>query len=176
MPGARTAHRPTRQPPHRSPARRPYVIETLAIRVAAATDLPAVLQLYAQPAVDDGEILGEAEARVLLQKFGAYPSYHLYVACLGTELIGAFALLIMDNLAHLGRPSAIIEDLAVDPRFQRRGVGRRMIEFGLEQARAAGCYKLTLSAAAHRREAHEFYESLGFECHGYSFHVSLDPS
>jgi GNAT superfamily N-acetyltransferase len=152
------------------------VIDTIAIRVAAAADLPAVLQIYAQPAVDDGETLPADTAQALLQKFAAYPSYRLYVACLGSEVIGTFALLIMDNLAHLGRPSAIVEDLAVDPRFQRRGVGRRMIEFALAQARAAGCYKLTLSAAAHRREAHEFYESLGFECHGYSFHVALDPA
>lgn len=149
--------------------------DTLTIRVAEPADLIAVLRIYAQPAVDDGDILSEHAARTLFQKFGAYPSYRLFVACLDSDVVGSFALLVMDNLAHLGRPSAIVEDLAVDPQFQRRGVGRQMIEFAMDQAKAAGCYKLTLSAAAHRREAHEFYESLGFECHGYSFLLALDP-
>jgi ribosomal protein S18 acetylase RimI-like enzyme len=150
------------------------VNDTITIRIAELADLAAVLQIYAQPAVDDGDTLPADAARALFQKFSAYPSYHLYVACLDTDVVGSFALLVMDNLAHLGRPSAVVEDVAVDPQFQRRGVGRQMIEFAMEQAKAAGCYKLTLSAATHRREAHEFYESLGFDCHGYSFHVSLD--
>ena len=148
--------------------------DAVTIRKAALADLPAVLQIYAQPAVDDGDILPDDAARALFRKFSTYPSYHLYVACVDEEVVGTFALLVMDNLAHLGRPSAIVEDLAVDPRFQRRGIGRQMIGIAMAQANAAGCYKLTLSAAAHRREAHEFYESLGFDCHGYSFHVTLD--
>ena len=148
--------------------------DTITIRVAESEDLAAVLQIYAQPAVDDGDTLPEDAARALFQRFRAYPSYHLYVVCLDSEIVATFALLIMDNLAHLGRPSAIVEDVAVDPRFQRRGIGRQMIEFAMNQAKAAGCYKLTLSAATRRREAHEFYESLGFDCHGYSFRVSLD--
>ena len=103
-----------------------------------------------------------------------YPSYHLYVACVGDDVVGTFALLVMDNLGHLGRPSAIVEDVAVDPQFQKRGIGRTMIKFAMNRAREAGCYKMTLSSASNRRDAHRFYESLGFDRHGYSFHVSLD--
>jgi GNAT superfamily N-acetyltransferase len=150
------------------------VNDAITIRVAALADLAAVLKIYGQPAVDNGDTLPEDAARALFQKFSAYPSYRLYVACLDSDVVGTFALLVMDNLAHLGRPSAIVEDVAVDPQFQRRGIGRQMIEFAMKQAKATGCYKLTLSAATHRREAHEFYESLGFDCHGYSFHVGLD--
>jgi GNAT superfamily N-acetyltransferase len=39
----------------------------------------------------------------------------------------------------------------------------------IEQARAAGCYKLALSSNAKRQAAHAFYESLGFQRHGLSF-------
>jgi ribosomal protein S18 acetylase RimI-like enzyme len=150
------------------------VNDAVTIRVAELADLPAILRIYSQPAVDAGETLSYDAAKALYEKFSTYPSYDLYIACVGSDAAGTFGLLIMDNLAHLGRPSAIIEDVAVDPQFQRRGIGRKMIEFAMNQAKAAGCYKLMLSAASHRREAHEFYESLGFSCHGYSFHVSLD--
>ena len=37
--------------------------------------------------------------------------------------------------------------------------------------RAKGCYKLVLSSNAKRERAHAFYESLGFERHGYSFRI-----
>jgi predicted GNAT family acetyltransferase len=35
--------------------------------------------------------------------------------------------------------------------------------------REAGCYKMALSSNVKRAAAHAFYESLGFERHGYSF-------
>ena len=41
----------------------------------------------------------------------------------------AFALLIMDNLGHLGAPSGLLEDVAVDPERQGEGIGRAMLEY-----------------------------------------------
>ena len=46
-----------------------------------------------------------------------------------------------------------------------------MMRFALDRCRAKGCYKLALSSNAKRERAHAFYESLGFERHGYSFRV-----
>ena len=43
----------------------------------------------------------------------------------------------------------------------------------MEQCRAAGCYKLSLSTNLRRKEAHAFYESLGFQKHDYSYSVEL---
>jgi GNAT superfamily N-acetyltransferase len=59
--------------------------------------------------------------------------------------VGTFALLIMDNLGHLGTPSAIIEDVAVDPTLQGQGIGRQMMRHALQLAAANGCYKAALS-------------------------------
>jgi len=49
-----------------------------------------------------------------------------------------------------------------------------MMRHAMQCSRMAGCYKLVLSSNAKRARAHEFYEKLGFERHGYSFFVSLD--
>ena len=87
--------------------------------------------------------------------------------------MGTFALLIMDNLGHQGAPSAVVEDVCVDGRFQGQGIGRAMMAHAMELARRHGCYKLTLSSNAARERAHEFYRKLGFEPHGVSFHVRL---
>jgi len=138
-------------------------------REATKPDLPEVLRLYAQPDLDDEEVLALAEAERLFDRFARYPDYKLYVALCEGQIVGTFALLIMDNLGHMGAPSAVIEDVAVDPAWQGRGVGKLMMKYALQVCGDKGCYKAALSSSLKRERAHAFYESLGFERHGYSF-------
>lgn len=141
------------------------------IREAVEDDLAGVLRLYVQPGLDDGDVLSESEARALYRRFQRYPSYRLYVAEAQSEIVGTFALLIMDNLAHRGAPSGVVEDVVVAADWQGRGVGRRMMEAARSLCGAAGCYKMALSSNLKREAAHAFYQSLGFDQHGYSFRV-----
>ena len=55
------------------------------IRQATDDDLPAVLALYAQPGLDDGETLSIDQARAVLAEFARYPSYRLSD---GAQIIG----------------------------------------------------------------------------------------
>jgi len=147
--------------------------DTLTIRAAQRTDLPGVLALCAQPGMDDGRMLPLQDAEHIFARFARYPDYTLYIAEVNRQIVGSFALLIMDNLAHLGAPSAIVEDVVVDPALHGQGIGQAMMRFALDRARDKRCYKLMLSSNAKRERAHAFYESLGFTRHGYSFHVEL---
>ncbi len=147
---------------------------SLVFHPAERGHLPAVLRLYAQPGMDDGKVLALAEAERIFVRMADYPDYTLYVAMHAGQVVGSFALLIMDNLGHLGTPSAIIEDVVVDPAWQGQGVGKAMVGHALVLARARGCYKLALSSNLKRRQAHAFYESLGFERHGYSYLIELE--
>lgn len=146
----------------------------LDIRPARPTDLPGVLSLYAQPAFDNGHVLPLEDAARIHARFARYPDYILYVAEHDRQIVGSFALLIMDNLGHQGAPSAIVEDVVVDPALQTEGIGRRMMDFAMAKSRERGCYKLVLSSNAKRERAHAFYERLGLEQHGFSFRVSLE--
>lgn len=148
----------------------------LDIREATADDLLQVLALYAQPGLNDGNVLDENQARTIYAQFARYPNYRLYVGCDAQaphEIIGSYALLVMHNLAHMGTPSAIAEDVVVHKAKRGQGIGRKLMAHALAQARAAGCYKLALSSNKRRENAHAFYESLEFERHGYSFVVDL---
>jgi GNAT superfamily N-acetyltransferase len=147
------------------------VNDALTIREATRADLPGVLALYAQPDLDNGRVLPLQEAESLFARFAQYPDYKLYVAEQDRQIVGTFALLIMDNLGHLGAPSAIIEDVVVDPALHGHGIGQAMMRFAMAKAREKNCYKLVLSSNAKRERAHAFYEQLGFERHGYSFRV-----
>jgi GNAT superfamily N-acetyltransferase len=150
-------------------------VSHLHFRIASREDLPAILQLLAQPALDDGKALPLADAERLFARMARYPDYHLYVAVRDGRIVGTFALLIMDNLAHLGAPSGVIEDVAVDPACQGEGIGRAMVAHALRVCGEKGCYKVALSSNLSRERAHAFYESLGFERHGYSFRI-LSPA
>ena len=146
----------------------------LGIRQAQRSDLPGVLALYAQPELDDGAVLALQDAEQIFARLARYPDYALYVAEHDKQIVGSFALLIMDNLGHLGAPSAIVEDVVVDPALHGNGVGQAMMRFAADTARERNCYKLVLSSNAKREAAHRFYERLGFERHGYSFRLRLD--
>jgi ribosomal protein S18 acetylase RimI-like enzyme len=147
----------------------------LEIRRATESDLPGILRMYGQPGLGEGAVLSVEAATKVLRRIESYPDYHVFVATDGGALVGTFALLIMDNLAHLGSPSAVIEDVCVDEGRRRSGIGRAMMEFAMKVAAERGCYKSTLSSNIARASAHAFYRSLGFEQHGLSFRLSLDP-
>lgn len=145
--------------------------ESLTFREANRQDLPRILDLYARAL--DGRALKVDDAERLFERIQRYPDYRLHLAETDGRLAGTFALLIMDNLGECGTPSGIIEDVVVEPEYQRRGVGRAMMQHALAICRQKGCYKLMLSSNLARSGAHAFYESLGFEKHGFSFRV--DP-
>jgi GNAT superfamily N-acetyltransferase len=147
---------------------------TAAIRKATRDDLQAILGLYADLEPDDGQVLDLPEAERILERMAQYPDYSVYVAEVEDKVVGTFGLLIMDNLAHLGAPSGVVEDVVVNGRWRGRGIGKEMMRFAMDRCTRAGCYKLTLSSNLQRKRAHEFYESLGFERHGYSYLVKMD--
>lgn len=146
-------------------------IDKIVIRAAGESDLPAVLALYAQPRIDEGAMLPLDEARFIFKRFSLYPDYRLYVATRMGRVVGSFALLIMDNLGHMGARSGVVEDVVVDPACQSQGIGGEMMRYARERCTASGCYKLALSSNLKREQAHRFYESIGFTRHGYSFQV-----
>ncbi|MBK8870095.1 MAG: ribosomal protein S18-alanine N-acetyltransferase [Elusimicrobia bacterium] len=55
-----------------------------------------------------------------------------------------------------------LADIAVHPDFQRRGLGRRMMDVLLDDARALGMKKMTLEVRAENAAAIDLYLNLGF--------------
>ncbi len=143
------------------------------IREAAGADLPAVTALLAELYLPGRPAITLDRVREIHDRLRKYPDYRVYVACEGGSVVGLYALLVMDNFARQGTPSAIVEDVVVATAHRRRGVGRAMMADALRRAKAAGCYKLALTSNANREDAHRFYESLGFRRHGFSFSVDV---
>ncbi len=144
------------------------------VRAANGEDLPAVLGLYRYLGMDDGAILSLDEATRIFARMKLYPDYTLHVAVAEERIVGAFSLLVMDNLGHKGAPSGVVEDVVVHPDWRRKGIGRTMMEKAMSLCAARRCYKLSLTTNKHRPDAHAFYEALGFEVHGFSYSVTRE--
>src|SRR5260221_10174357 len=57
---------------------------------------------------------------------------------------------------------AHITNIAVRPEFRRQGLGRRLVEAVLSQAKALGCVRATLEVRPSNAAALKLYEGLGF--------------
>ena len=77
----------------------------------------------------------------------------------GDQLLAfAWGLLVLDELQ--------ITTLAVDPGHRRQGLGQRVIQAFLEQAREAGAQRATLEVASENTAAGALYADLGFSTAG----------
>ena len=135
--------------------------------------MPLILKLYAAEDIDNGKVLSVPEAEAIFMKMMTSPNYKLFVAKYEGAIVGTFALAIMDNLAHLGKSSGLVEDVVVAKEMRSKGIGKKMMEYALDICKENNCYKMCLSSNLIRKRAHSFYENLGFKKHGYSFLIEI---
>jgi GNAT superfamily N-acetyltransferase len=144
----------------------------LSFRTASRPDLALLHQMYGEldPARGAPEI---SRLEEVWRELEANRWTSVWIATRGGEPVGSFILAIVPALGARCRPVALVEDVVVRTTSRGAGVGRAMMSFAMEKAREAGAYKLMLSSNLERTEAHRFYDSVGFERHGYSFLVKL---
>jgi len=58
---------------------------------------------------------------------------------------------------------SIIEDLVVDKKTRRRGIGEALVRHAIELAREVGADGVSLTSNSQREEANQLYQSLGFD-------------
>lgn len=66
------------------------------------------------------------------------------------------------GIMHFGDSRAHLNLLGVEPRFQRRGVGRRLLRWLEHSALVAGTFEVRLELRAGNHAAHAFYAALGY--------------
>jgi GNAT superfamily N-acetyltransferase len=140
---------------------------------AKKEDLPDILKLYGEEDINARNVLPVRKAEAIFDKMQSYPNYKIFIAKYNDKIVGTFSLSIMDNIAHMGQFSGLVEDVVVGKSMRSKGIGRKMMEYALEICRKNNCYKMNLSSNLKRERAHKFYEKLGFKKHGYSFSIKL---
>jgi glucosamine-phosphate N-acetyltransferase len=75
------------------------------------------------------------------------------------KIIGTIALLIEEKFIHKLSSVCHIEDVVVDDEYRGKGLGKILIDYGINYAKDNGCYKIILNCADKNIK---FYEKCGF--------------
>lgn len=133
-------------------------------RAAAAEDIPAIVAMLADDALGatretPGDLAPYLDAFAAID---VHPDQVLVVADDHGDVIGCAQVTFMSSLSHRGMWRAEIEAVRVRSDQRGTGLGTRLIEWCIEEARQRGCGLVQLTSNASRTDAHRFYERLGF--------------
>lgn len=92
----------------------------------------------------------------------ADPHQFLAVVRRGDRVVGTLQLTVLPGLSRRGALRAQIEAVRVHADERGGGLGTRLVAWAEEEARRRGCSMLQLTSDASRRDAHRFYERLGY--------------
>ena len=153
------------------------VTPRFTIRRATEADLPRIVELLSQLSLDDNR---DSPTEPLPKSYGAAfrqieadPRQQLLVAEVDGRVVATATLGIIPNLSYRGRSWAFVEGLVVDSSARGKGYGEALMRYAIEEARRAGCYKVSLTSNKRRAEAHRFYEKMGFAATHEGFRLLL---
>jgi len=146
------------------------------VRRATEADLPDVLRLlFEDRATPSDELLPDAPCYAsAFREMQASETNGTYVAEEGGRIVGTFQLTFIRHLLRRGGLVAEIESVRVDARVRRRGYGGQMVRWAIEEARRRGCSRIQLTSNKSRKDAHRFYERLGFNASHEGMKLDLD--
>jgi len=111
----------------------------------------AWIRKYFTLEAEDNKVLQNPEAEILAH------DGHIFFAAADGKLVGCCALLPKrQSVYELGK-------MAVAEAWQGRGIGRRLLTFAMQQARARGASSIYLETNSRLVSAIHLYESLGFK-------------
>ena len=130
---------------------------------AARSDLPRLVELLGLLFSQEREFSPDPEKqREALEAMLADRSRgRIFVAREGSEVVGMATLLYTVSTAEGGK-AALFEDLIVEPRHRRKGIGSKLAYYVIQQARAEGVRRITLLTDLENDTALGLYRKLGF--------------
>ncbi len=136
---------------------------TLRFEAATSKDLPQLVELLGQLFEQEAEFTpNAAKQEAALKLIFANPSYgKLFVARDGSRVVAMASLLFTVSTAEGGK-AALFEDLVVRPEYRKQGIGARLLEYVISQARAEGVLRMTLLTDMQNERAQVLYRKLGF--------------
>ncbi|MFC4495540.1 GNAT family N-acetyltransferase [Streptomyces ovatisporus] len=145
------------------------------MRRATADDVPAIVSMLADdPLGARRESPDEPEVyRAAFERIDVDPNQHLVVAERDGRTIGTLQLTVIPGLSRRGASRALIEAVRVHSDARGSGLGSRLVEWAVAEARRLDCSLVQLTSDATRIEAHRFYERLGFEASHLGFKMQL---
>jgi ribosomal protein S18 acetylase RimI-like enzyme len=140
---------------------------SITIRRAVSEDVAAIVGMLA----DDP--LGSARERIedplpqsyyrAFERVDRDPNLQLVVAVDGDgTVVGCLQLAVLPGVSSQGGCRGLLEDVRVAKHCRSRGIGEKLVQWAVAEARARGCMLVELLTHHTRVDAQRFYERLGF--------------
>ena len=100
-----------------------------------------------------------------------YFGYRISFAREGEELGRAYLYIITNDLHSC--PYGLLEDLFVRPSARKQGVGTKLVNKAIKQAKSNRCYKIIATSRYARARVHKLYQRFGFKDYGKEFRLDL---
>ncbi|MDR0301017.1 MAG: GNAT family N-acetyltransferase [Treponema sp.] len=131
--------------------------------IAKRTDIENILKLYKQ-FNHDVDIFAGFKIEDANKAWDKIEKYNIkyFIAKDDGKVIGSCYICVIPNLTYNGKSIGYIENVITDENYRRKGIAKKLMEMAVEYAKQEGCYKVVLQSGMKRKEAHKFYESIGF--------------
>jgi len=145
------------------------------IRPAREADVPEIVRLLIDdPLGAQRESVDDlAPYRAAFARIAADPNQLLVVMERDGEVIGTQQITFIPGLSFQEAVRAQIEAVRIRADLRRGGLGTRLIEWAIAEARRRDCYLVQLSSNNVRLDAHKFYTRLGFAASHTGFKLKL---
>lgn len=90
----------------------------------------------------------------------------------GGKVLGWAYLYVIFQDRHK-EPYGLMENVYVEPEYRNRGLGAKLVELLIEEAKKHNCYKLIGTSKKIKPDVHAFYKRHGFEEMGLEFRMDL---
>ena len=79
------------------------------------------------------------------------------------RLVGSVMGIVCTDIVGECKPFMVLENVIVSEKCRRQGVGAKLIEYIEDCARKENCDYIMLVSLAKRKDAHTFYDSIGYK-------------
>jgi len=142
----------------------------LAIRFAEAADAEALAGLMTEL----GYETRTSEMTMRLETIAADARYRTFVAVSDGKVCGMIGTFCFSSYEH-NNPGGRILALVVSKDARRAGVGRRLIAAAESDFEQRNIQRVAVNTHLTRKDAHKFYERVGYTNNGFRFVKTLAP-
>jgi GNAT superfamily N-acetyltransferase len=136
-------------------------------RQATREDLPEIVQMLAD------DFLGATRERYenplpksyvkAFEEINADKNNELIVAEKDGKIVGTLQITFTPSISFQGGKRATVESVRVDEKYRGQGFGKELMKWAINRAREENCVAMQLTTNSDRKDAHRFYENLGFK-------------
>jgi GNAT superfamily N-acetyltransferase len=127
------------------------------------SDIPKLVDLLRSLFEQEEEFEPYSEAqRKALSKIILDPKIGIVLIVRGDEKILGMINILFTESTTLGSRAAILEDMVVMSKSRREGIGSKLIDYAIGEAKKEGCKRITLLADVENIKAQSLYQKKGF--------------